>query len=42
MATADFSRGSRKEFADGDENGEISFFPFETKKSTGFCYKINR
>ena len=34
---SDFSRYSQKDFSKGDESGEISFYQFETKKTTIFC-----
>jgi len=35
----DFSRGSQNDFSRGAKNGDISFFPLETKKTT-FLLKI--
>jgi len=35
----DFCRGSQNDFSRGAENGDISFFPLETKKTT-FLLKI--
>jgi len=36
----DFSRGSQKDFSGGSKSGEISFYPFETKKTTSFAITL--
>jgi len=36
VAIMDFSRGSQKDLSSGSQQGEISFYPLESKRTTIF------